>query len=59
MNDKEKHCSHHNEGISCDVTNCQYHCDGCHCSAKKIDVGPSSAVTSSDTICATFKPREE
>ena len=29
------------------------------CSANKIAVGPSSAETSADTVCATFKPKAE
>ena len=58
MNDK-KCGSHYNDGITCDVKNCQYHCGEHYCSANKIAVGPSSAVTSADTVCATFKPKAE
>lgn len=43
-------------GISCDVKNCQYHQEGHKCTAREIKVGPGYAATSSDTICATFKP---
>lgn len=47
----------HIKGISCDVRNCTYH-DGDHyCTAEKIYVGPSNAVKSADTICATFKAK--
>lgn len=58
-NDKCGNCCQHNDGIVCDVKNCKYHVDGCYCCADKIAVGPSSAVTSADTVCATFKPKEE
>ena len=48
----------HNRGISCSVTNCAYH-DGVHyCTAGKIAVGPSSATNSTETICATFRPKK-
>ena len=57
-NKKCRNGSCHIEGIVCDVQNCQYHVDGCHCAAGKISVGPSNAVSSADTVCATFKPRE-
>ncbi len=58
-NDKCKSGCGHIDGIVCDVKNCQYHVDGCHCAAGKISVGPSSAITSADTVCATFKPKAE
>lgn len=51
--DKHKHI----EGIVCDVKNCEYHDCETHCTAKQILVGPSSAENSSETACATFKPR--
>ena len=45
-------------GINCDVKTCYFN-DSCeHCTAEKIDVGPTYAATSNDTICATFKPKE-
>lgn len=41
--------------IKCDVTNCIYNeGNGC-CSAGKIEVGPSNAANSSETLCATFE----
>lgn len=43
-------------GISCDVRNCEYHQEGHKCVAREIKVGPGYATSSSDTICATFKP---
>ncbi|HAN20575.1 MAG: hypothetical protein A2Y15_00940 [Clostridiales bacterium GWF2_36_10] len=47
------------KGISCSVTNCQYHDGRTQCVAGKIAVGPSSATASRDTLCATFKFKEE
>ncbi|MBQ8389329.1 MAG: DUF1540 domain-containing protein [Clostridia bacterium] len=57
-NVKKCSCGKYNDGISCDVRNCVYHVGDCHCTATKISVGPSSANTSADTICATFKQKE-
>ncbi|MBQ9748726.1 MAG: DUF1540 domain-containing protein [Clostridia bacterium] len=48
-----------NQGVSCDVSNCVYHDGTCTCIAEKINVGPSYATSSTDTICATFKQRTE
>ncbi|MBQ9779304.1 MAG: DUF1540 domain-containing protein [Clostridia bacterium] len=48
-----------NKGISCDVKNCQYHEGDCYCVAQKIAVGPSFATSSTDTVCATFKPKKD
>lgn len=48
-----------NKGISCDVNNCYYHDGECYCTAERITVGPSNAATSADTLCATFKQKEE
>ena len=48
-----------NKGISCDVNNCYYHDGNCYCTAEKINVGPNSAVSSADTLCATFKNKQE
>ena len=45
------------QGIECDVHNCVYNSQ-CHCTAKKIYVGPSYASCSADTICATFEPQK-
>lgn len=47
------------KGIKCDVKNCVYHDKGNCCTAGEIAVGPSYAVSSSETICATFKPKDE
>ena len=47
-----------NQGISCMVKNCVYH-DGINaCMTKEISVGPNHAKSSADTICATFKAKE-
>lgn len=35
--------------------NCAYHDGKKYCCADHINVGPSFAVSSNDTICATFK----
>ncbi len=43
--------------IHCDVKNCVYH-DGEHtCRADEITVGPNFAISSTDTVCATFKTK--
>ncbi len=46
----------HIKGINCAVKNCVYHDGECYCTAEHINVGPSDACASSETICATFKP---
>ena len=46
-----------NNGIHCDVTNCQYHVKDCHCTADKINVGPTYAANTTDTVCSTFKTK--
>ncbi len=46
------------KGIKCSVENCYYHdCDTC-CTAGEIAVGPHNADSSAQTLCATFKPKE-
>lgn len=52
--DKSNH--DHIKGICCDVSNCHYHHENRQCSASEIKVGPTYASTSTDTVCATFKP---
>ena len=52
-----KHCPI--EGICCKVENCYYHDQQTHCTAREVSVGPGCAHCSEDTVCATFKPREE
>ena len=48
----------HNEGIHCNAKNCVYHDCDCYCTADMIQVGPSDATCSTDTICATFKEKK-
>ena len=48
----------HIKGIKCNVQNCYYHDQETCCTAKEISVGPRNAGTSGDTLCATFKPKE-
>lgn len=53
-NRKEKPIS----GITCDVSNCVYHDGRGYCYAGKINVGPSFANSTADTLCATFKQKD-
>ncbi len=55
MNESNK-CDKHIKGINCSVKNCAYHDGECYCNAESIHVGPTSAESSTDTVCATFKP---
>lgn len=54
----DKECKEHIKGIHCDVKNCVYHDCETYCTAGQIAVGPSSATTGADTLCATFKERK-
>lgn len=47
-----------NDRIVCSVSNCVYHKGESECSAKRIAVGPNHAVSCTDTVCATFKPKD-
>lgn len=58
-NKKNGCCENVNAGINCDVKNCRYHEGDCYCTADKIVVGPSFATSSTDTVCATFKPKKD
>ena len=49
----------HIKGIKCNVQNCYYHDCETYCTANEIAVGPHSAGTSGETLCATFKPKEQ
>lgn len=49
----------HLEGICCNVRNCEYHDCDTHCTAPEIAVGPSSAATSAETACATFRQKKD
>lgn len=57
MEKNKKENVQHIEGISCSVRNCMYHDGESFCTTDKICVGPCHASSSTDTICATFKPR--
>ncbi len=50
---------HHIKGVICDVHNCAYHDGDNYCTASKIAVGPSFATSCADTVCATFKQRNQ
>lgn len=57
--ESEKSCHHkHIDGIVCDVKNCVHHDRENQCCASSISVGPSDAQSSSETVCATFKPKD-
>ena len=47
--------------ISCNVSNCAYNDEQCHCTAGEVVVGQqfcnSTAQTSDETVCSTFYPR--
>ena len=45
-------------GISCDVTNCVYHCEDCTCAAGSIQVSGSCKEGNNETVCDTYKPKE-
>lgn len=47
------------KGISCAVKNCQYHNGDCRCTAGSVAVGPSNACCSAETVCATFRKKEQ
>ncbi len=47
------------KGVVCDVQNCSYHDGACHCTAKQIAVGPSHASACADTVCATFREKQQ
>lgn len=56
---------HENESkncIYCDVINCAYNDDHCHCTAPTIEVGSRAANScvagnSGETMCSTFRPK--
>ena len=52
-------CGEHIKGIKCNVQNCYYHDCDTYCTAGEIAVGPHSADSSSETLCATFKPKAQ
>ena len=56
MSDK-CNCNNAIPHVGCDVTNCKYNTADCHCTAEKISVHNSNAVTKGETYCSTFCPR--
>ncbi|MGI5957940.1 MAG: DUF1540 domain-containing protein [Massiliimalia sp.] len=42
-------------GIHCNVENCVHNNHHCGCTAKQIQVGPTYAASTTDTICQSFK----
>ena len=51
--------AHHIKGVVCDVRNCTYHDGDNYCTADKIAVGPSFATSCTDTVCASFKLKDQ
>ncbi|MBQ2252714.1 MAG: DUF1540 domain-containing protein [Clostridia bacterium] len=47
----------HVRDVHCDVTSCAYHDGTGFCTANEIKIGPSYAVSSTQTVCATYRPR--
>ncbi len=47
------------KGVCCDACNCIHHGQDHSCHADEISVGPHNACCSAETICATFKPKDE
>ena len=45
------------KGIVCGVKSCAYHDGTSFCTANEIRIGPSYAVSSTQTVCATYRPR--
>ncbi len=48
-----------NKGVNCAVHTCCYHDGKCGCTAKTVSIGPSNAIECRETVCATFKKRED
>ena len=51
----------HTDCIYCDIVNCAYNDDRCHCNAPSIEIGTvtnrCTASCSDETVCATFRPK--
>ncbi len=59
MEEKKSGCGcNHIKGIKCNVQNCVYHDRDTYCTAGEIAVGPQNANASGDTLCVTFRPKE-
>ncbi len=60
MNCEDKSCCpKHIKGITCNVKNCTYHDSHNVCMAEEIAVGPTTACSSAETVCVTFRPKTE
>ena len=55
----DKRVPEHIRGITCSVRNCVYNDGQCYCTAEHISVGPCTAYSCGDTVCATFENRHE
>ncbi len=47
------------KNVACDVISCAYHDGISSCTAKQISIGPFEAQNCYDTVCATYKPRQQ
>ncbi len=47
------------KGVVCDACHCVHHGENNSCHASEISVGPHSACSTSETVCATFKPKHD
>ncbi len=45
--------------VKCVVNTCHFYVPGDHCAAEQIEVQPRNAVSSQETDCATFAPKNE
>lgn len=49
----------HLKGVSCDACQCVHHGEKNTCCASEIAVGPHNASSSGETVCATFKAKND
>lgn len=47
----------HIRSLKCDVSSCAFHDGTSFCTAREVKIGPSYAVSSTETVCATYRPR--
>ena len=59
MNRNDKKDSKPIKGVICEAVNCQYNSGEGQCCASQISVAPIYAQACTDTVCATFKLKEE
>lgn len=45
-------------GVSCDVSDCVYHCADCSCAAGTIRVSGGANMGTNDTVCDTYKSKD-